>query len=107
MGSPLLLLLNLFLRASILLAGRLCMLLLAGTLSPVAEIFSSRVIIFVELLVLLIEGLREGTERFERFGPEDVEGMVLFPIEVEGGLSSSWSSLRILFLGGDCEVDIR
>ena len=105
MGSPLLLLLNLFLRASILLAGRLCTLLLAGTLSPVAEIFSSRVIIFVELPVLLIEGLREGTERCERFGPEDVEGVFLF--SVKGGLSSSWSSLRILFLGGDCEVDIR
>jgi len=62
---------------------------------------------FEELVVLFKVGLREGKKGFEGVGPEDVEGMFLCSVEVEGGLSSSWSSLRILFLGGDCEVDIR
>ena len=62
---------------------------------------------FEELLAIFKVRLREGKQVFEGVGPEDVEGMFLFSVEVECGLSSSWSSLRILFLGGDCEVDIR
>jgi len=60
-----------------------------------------------ELLLLFNVGLGEEKKVFEGVNPEDVEGMVLLSVEVEGGLSSSWSSLRIRFLGGDCEVDIR
>ena len=62
---------------------------------------------FAELLAIFRVSLSEGRKVFEGFGPEDVEGMFLFSVEFEGGLSSSWSSLRIRFLGGDCEVDIR
>ncbi len=61
---------------------------------------------FDELLAIFKVWVR-GKWVFEGVGPEDVEGLFLFSVEVEGILSSSWSSLRIRFLGGDCEVDIR